>query len=96
MLLSGWFPGLVLFVADLFQPVHHFAVEVFLYGDMRHGGRWRSAVPMLLTRREPDYVAGPNFFNRTTEALRQTETRRDNQRLPEGVCARRFARRART
>jgi hypothetical protein len=35
----------VLFVADSFHPIDHFAVERFLNGDVRHGRRWRSAVP---------------------------------------------------
>jgi hypothetical protein len=51
-----------LFVADLFHPVNRFAVELFLNGDVRHGRGWRGAVPMLLARREPDYVSRSDFF----------------------------------
>ena len=32
--------GLVLFVADVFQPIHGFAIELFLDRDVGHGGRW--------------------------------------------------------
>ena len=45
--------GLVLFVADFFQPVNNFAVELFLNGDVRHGRSRRRPMPMLLARREP-------------------------------------------
>ena len=31
--------GLVLFVADVFQPIHGFAIELFLDRDVGHGGR---------------------------------------------------------
>src|SRR5437870_8374808 len=48
--------ALILFVADLFHPLNHLTVERLLNGDMSHGGRWRSAVPMLLTRRKPDHI----------------------------------------
>ena len=48
------------FVADLSHPVHHFTVEVFLNGAVRHGRGRRGAVPMLFTRRKPDNVA--NFL----------------------------------
>ena len=37
----------VLLIADVFHPLDHFAVEVFLNGDMSHCGRRRRAVPML-------------------------------------------------
>src|SRR5437879_10922401 len=48
--------GPVLLVADLFHPVHRLAIELFLNGDVRHGGGWRGTVPMLLTRWDPDPV----------------------------------------
>src|SRR5438876_2688985 len=48
----------ILFVADFLQPVDRLAVEPFLNRDVRHGGGWRSAVPMLLARRDPDHIAG--------------------------------------
>jgi hypothetical protein len=53
----------VLFVADSFHPIDHFAVQRFLKSDMRHCGRRRSAVPMLLVRRKPDDVAWPDFLH---------------------------------
>ena len=61
---------LILFVADLFHPVHGFAVELFLNGDVRHGRGGRRAVPVFLARRKPDHVARPDFFNRPAPALR--------------------------
>src|SRR6266542_2325113 len=60
----------VLFVADLFHPVHRLAVELFLNGDVRHGRGRRGAVPVLLTRREPYHVARPNLLDRAAPALR--------------------------
>jgi hypothetical protein len=61
----------ILFVADLFHPVHGLAIEPFLNGDVRHGGGGCGAVPVLLTRRKPDDVARPNLLDRASPALRQ-------------------------
>jgi hypothetical protein len=33
-----------LLVADLFHPVHRLAVELFLNGNVRHGGGWCGAM----------------------------------------------------
>jgi len=83
-------PALVEFWADWCPPcrwlgpiVDDLAAERFLNGDVRHRGRWRSAVPMLLVRRKPDHVARPDFFDRTTLALRPAEPGGDDQRLTE-------------
>ncbi len=38
----------ILIVADLFHPLDDLAVFLLLNGDVRHGGCWRRAVPMLL------------------------------------------------
>src|ERR1039457_2379919 len=73
--------SLVLFIADLFHPVNRFAVELFLNGDVRHGRGWRSAVPMLLARREPDHVTRTNFFDRAAPALHASAASRHDQRL---------------
>jgi hypothetical protein len=84
----------VLFVADLFHPVDDLAVELFLGGDMRHGGGRRGAMPVLLARRKPDHVAGPDFLDRAALALRPAATGGDNQglaqrmRVPRGARAR--------
>jgi DNA-binding transcriptional LysR family regulator len=43
----------VLFVADLFHPLDILAVHRFLNGDMRHRGRGRRPVPVLLPGRKP-------------------------------------------
>ena len=74
--------GLVLFVADLFHPVDRLAVELFVNGDVRHGRRWCSAVPMFLSRWDPDHIAGPDFLERGFPALRSTTSGRYDQRLP--------------
>jgi hypothetical protein len=73
----------VFLVADLFQPINGFAIKLFLNRNVGHGRRWRRAVPMLLARRKPDHIAGPDFFNRPAPALRATATRGHNQRLPQ-------------
>src|SRR5580693_5879033 len=66
--------AVILFVADLFLPVNHFAVECLLNRNVRHGRRRRSAMPMLLARRKPNHVAGTDFFNRATLAPRSLAT----------------------
>src|SRR6184192_2485685 len=75
----------VLLVADLFHPFHGLAIELFLNGDVRHGGGCRGAVPMLLTRRNPDHVTGPNLLDRASPTLRAATARRHDQRLAEWV-----------
>jgi len=50
---------------------------------MSHCGRRRGAVPMLLVRRKPDYIARPDFLDRSALALRPPNARRDDQRLTE-------------
>jgi hypothetical protein len=59
----------VLLVCDFFHPIDVLAVEPFRDGDMRHGGRRSRAVPVLLARREPDDIAGTDFFDRPAFAL---------------------------
>jgi hypothetical protein len=75
--------GGVLFVADLFHPVHDLAVELFLNGDMSHGGGQCSTMPMLFTRREPDHIDGTDLLNRFSLALDPVATGGDNQCLPQ-------------
>ena len=78
--------SLVLFVADLFHPVDHFAVELFLNGDVGHRRGWRGAVPMLLAGRNPDHVARPDFLDRAAPTLRPAATGRHDQGLAERMC----------
>src|SRR2546430_7732103 len=56
-----------LVVSHLFHPVHDLAIEVLLNGEVRDGGGCRGAVPMFLTRRDPDHVTGPNLLDRRSE-----------------------------
>ena len=60
-------------------------VELFLNGDVGHGGGWRSAMPMLLARRKPDHVARTDFFNRSSPALRPAATGGDDEGLTQRV-----------
>ena len=71
----------VLLVADLFHPVHHLTIERLLNGDVRQGGRWRGAVPMLFAGREANDVARMDFFDWTTFALGPTATGGNNEGL---------------
>jgi hypothetical protein len=50
----------VLLITDLFHPVRALAVQLFHNGDVRHRGRRRRAVPMLLPRAQtrPHRLAG--------------------------------------
>ena len=73
----------VLLVADLFHPVDVLAVERFRDSDMRHRGRRCRAVPMLLARWKPDYIAGTDFFDRSALALRPAKAGRDDEGLTE-------------
>ncbi len=77
--------GRILFVADLFQPVDHFAGERLGDGDMRHCRGRRGAVPMFLVGREPDHVAGPDLLDRASLALRPAAAGGDDQRLAQRV-----------
>jgi hypothetical protein len=63
-------------VGDLLHPVDVLSVEGFLNGDVRHGRRRRSSVPMLEARRKPNDVAGADFFDGTAIALHPSEYRR--------------------
>jgi hypothetical protein len=49
---------LILFVADLFHPVNNLAVELFLYGNVRHGRCRRGAMPVLLAGARTRPVCG--------------------------------------
>src|SRR5438093_277197 len=81
VLLFGARAGLVLLVGDLFHPVDRLALEAFHDGDVRHRRGRRGAVPMLLTRRAPDHVAGADSLDRASPALNQAAARRDDQDL---------------
>src|SRR5579859_5597977 len=72
---------LVLFVADLFHPIDGLAIEPFLNGDVHHRGGWRGAMPMFLSRREPDHIARTNLLDRPTPALGPATASRHNQGL---------------
>jgi hypothetical protein len=75
----------VLLVGDMFQPVDGLAVKSFLNGDVGHGGVGSGAVPMLLSGREPDYVAGMNLFDGTSFMLRPSAACGDDEGLAERV-----------
>src|SRR5204863_7203533 len=83
MFRRGLFP--VLLVANLFHPVHDFAVECFLNRDVCHGRCRRSTMPMLQSGRKPDDIAGTNLFDWTVLALRPTNTGGDNECLTKRV-----------
>src|SRR5439155_23210885 len=68
----------VLLIAHVFHPFDHFAVEVFLNGDMSHCGRRRRAVPILLTGRKPNHITVPNFLDWSPLALSPPSAGRDH------------------
>jgi hypothetical protein len=47
----------VLFVGNLLHPLHGYAIELYLYSNVRHCCIWRSTVPVLHPRRNPDDIA---------------------------------------
>jgi hypothetical protein len=75
----------ILLVADLFHPLNDFAVEIFGDGKVGHGGSGRSAMPMFFAGRKPNDIAGSDFFDRATLALRPAATGADYERLSEGM-----------
>ena len=75
----------VLLVGNMLQPVDCPSIELFLDGDVRHGGGWRPSVPVLFARREPDHVAGTDFLDRSALALHATAAGGDDQGLPQRV-----------
>ena len=83
----------ILFIAHLLHPLDDLAVKLLLDRDMRHRCSRRGAMPVLLARREPDYVTRSNFFNRTTLPLSPAAARSDNERLTKRM---RMPRRPRT
>jgi hypothetical protein len=75
----------VLLVTYVLQPVDGSAVELLLNGDMRHGSRWRRAVLLLLTGRQPDDVALPNLLDRPSLTLHEPTSEGGDERLAERV-----------
>src|SRR5437879_5851553 len=74
---------LVLLIAHFFHPLYNLPLQRFLNGDVRHRGRRRSTVPMLLVRRKPNDITRPDFFDRPSPPLRPSKAGRDDQRLTE-------------
>src|SRR6478735_7098634 len=71
----------VLFITYLFHPVNHFAVEVFLYSNVRHACSCGGAMPMLFVCIKPNYITRMNFFNRSAFTLYPTATCSNDQCL---------------
>src|SRR5256885_16172095 len=71
----------ILFVADPFHPIGRSAIHLFLNSNMCHGRGRRGAMPMLLTRLNPNYVTRPNLLDGATPALCQTGTGYHDQSL---------------
>src|SRR3954454_10797582 len=88
------FSAAILVIRNMLHPINGLAVELFLDGDVAHGRRRRSAVPVLLTWREPDDIAGPDLLDGTAFTLHPAETGHDEQglakrmRVPGRACAR--------
>src|ERR1035441_8082010 len=76
---------LILLVTHLLHPIYGFAVEFLLDRDVGHCGGWRRAVPVLFSGREPDDVAGADFFDGAAQALRAAEAGGDDEGLAERV-----------
>jgi hypothetical protein len=52
----------VLFVADLFHPVHDLAVQRLLNRYVRHRCGWRGTVPVLLAGWKAHHITGAGFL----------------------------------
>ena len=81
-------------VGDVFQPIDNLAIEAFLDCDVGEGSSWGSAVPMLLTRRKPNDVAGMNFLDGAAIFLHPAAAGSHDEGLskgmgvPGGACSR--------
>ena len=75
--------AVVFLVRDRLHPRDVIAVERFLHGNVGHGVRRRSAMPMLLAWRNPDHVTGLYLPYRTALGLKAADAGDDIQRLPE-------------
>src|SRR3974390_190400 len=69
----------------MLHPVDDLAVELFLNGNVRHRCGRRGSVPVLLAWREPDHVAGTDFFDGPPLALPPAAPCRDDECLAEGM-----------
>src|SRR6266545_4534096 len=80
--LKGELPQVaVLLVGDFLHPVDDLSIELLLDRDMGHGGGGRCAMPMLLARRAPNYVARPDLPDRAAPALHEAAAGRHDERL---------------
>src|SRR6266849_9695427 len=75
----------VLFVGNLLYPLHGYAIELFLYSNVRHCCIWRSTVPVLHPRRNPDDIALSNLLDRASPLLNPACAVRHDQDLTERV-----------
>src|SRR5215471_13118566 len=67
------------------MPMDVRAVQRLLNGDMSHRGCWRCAMPMLRVGWTPDDVPALDFGFGFARALRPANTRRDDERLTQGM-----------
>src|ERR1700674_1488440 len=74
---------LILFVADLFDPVDNLTVELFLNGDVRQGRGWHGPMPVLINGRKPDHITWADFLARPAPTLCPAAAGRDDERLAE-------------
>src|SRR6266446_330318 len=75
----------VLLVGDFLHPVDHLSVELFLDGDVGHGGGRRGAMPMLLAWRGRDNITRSNDLDRPAPALHIAAAGSDDQGLAQRV-----------
>ncbi len=80
---SGISLGMI--VANLFHPVDSLAIELLLNGNVRQGSGRRSPMPVLLTRREPNHITGPDLLDWAAPPLHAATSSRDDEHLPEGM-----------
>ena len=83
--MRGLPPGSVLLFTYGFEPVHNFSVELFLDGDMGHGGGESGPVPVFFAGGKPDDIAGTDLLDGRAFALSQAAAGGDDQRLAERV-----------
>src|SRR3954468_1271840 len=89
---ADWLP--VFLVGHILHPLDMLAVERLLHRDVNHAGVGRSAMPVLLVRRNPHRVAGLDLADRPALRLHTTDAGDDMQglskrmRVPRGARAR--------
>ncbi len=68
----------ILLFTDVLHPIDNLTVELFLNGDVRHGGGGGGPMPVLFAGRKPYDITGTDFFDCSAFALGPAAASRDD------------------